>query len=144
MQYASKVYLGFDFGLRRLGVAVGQSITKKAMPLNTLLVNQGVPQWNHIQKLILEWHPQALIVGIPTKIDGSSQKITQSANLFIEELSSRFKLPVWGVDERFTTKAARSELFDAGGYRILAKAQIDSVAAAIILEQWLCTDGVNT
>ncbi len=133
----SCVYLGFDFGMRRLGVAVGQSITQRAKPLNTLLVTDGSPDWLQVQKLIKEWHPKALIVGIPTKIDGSEQPITKASQEFIKNLQARFALPVYGVDERLTTKAARSELFEQGGYKQLSKTQIDGVAAAIILEQWM-------
>jgi len=133
----SYVYLGFDFGMRRLGVAVGQSITMRAKPLHTLLVNEGSPDWLQVQKLIKEWHPKALIVGIPTKIDGSEQPITKAAQAFKQELAARFALPVYGVDERLTTKAARTELFDQGGYKQLSKTEIDGVAAALILEQWM-------
>lgn len=133
----NEVYLGFDFGYKRIGVAVGQVITQSARPLTTLDAKQGVPDWQMIGKLIKEWFPLALIVGLPTCLDDSEQYTTPAARNFAKQLRTRFALPVHLVDERLTTVEARAQLFAAGGYRKLKNTQIDSIAASLILEQWL-------
>ncbi len=131
------VYLGFDFGYRRIGVAVGQQITASAQPLPRLLAKKGIPEWELVDKLIQQWNPQALIVGLPTCIDDREQYTTQAARNFAQQLIQRFSLPVHLVDERLTTVEARSRLFASGGYRKIKQSAIDSYAACVILEQWL-------
>lgn len=131
------VYLGFDFGYKRIGVAVGQEITSSARPLTTLDAKQGVPDWILVQKLINEWRPLALIVGLPTCIDDSEQYTTAAAKGFARQLRKRFSLLVHLVDERLSTVEARAQLFAEGGYRKLKNSEVDSVAASVILEQWL-------
>jgi putative holliday junction resolvase len=131
------VYLGFDFGYKRIGVAVGQQVTCCARPLSTLAAKLGVPDWDKVQKIISEWRPQALIVGLPTSLDDSEQYTTAAARDFAAELQKRFSLAVHLVDERLSTVEARTRLFAAGGYRKIKQSQVDSYAACIILEQWL-------
>ncbi|WP_367606382.1 Holliday junction resolvase RuvX [Legionella sp. W05-934-2] len=131
------IYLGFDFGYSRIGVAVGQSITASARPLTTLKANQGQPDWQEITKLIKQWRPAELVVGLPTTIAGKAQYTTDPAKQFAKHLREDYGLPVHLVDERLTTKEARANLFDVGGYKELKKAEIDAHAAALILEQWL-------
>lgn len=133
----SEVYLGFDFGYKRIGVAVGQKITLSARPLITLEARLGVPNWSVLAKLIAEWKPDALIVGLPTCIDDTEQYTTRAAKKFALELERLFAIPVHLVDERLTTVEARARLFEAGGYRKIKKTEVDSVAACLILEQWL-------
>lgn len=132
-----KVFLAFDFGTRNIGVAVGQKITKSATALAPLLAQKGVPRWEEIDNLIKNWQPFALIVGIPHKADGSDLKITKLVKKFIEQLEKRYHLPVYEVEERLTTKAARAEIFARGGYKALQKESVDSIAARIILEEWM-------
>lgn len=129
--------IAFDFGLRRIGVAVGQTISQTATALDTLLANNGEPDWQQVERVIKEWQPDLLLVGIPLLMSGQTQGITSQARQFAEQLTCRFVLPVYGVDERLTTKSAREELFAQGGSRALRKKAIDSVAACLILEQWL-------
>ena len=131
------LYLGFDFGYKRIGVAVGQTLTKSASPLETILAQQGIPDWNDIAALIKQWRPVGLIVGLPTCIDGKEQYTTKAAKRFAESLQERFKLSVHLVDERLTTVEARTQLYSQGGYRKIQQTQVDSIAACIILEQWL-------
>lgn len=131
------LYLGFDFGYKRIGVAIGQSLTKTARPLVTLVARSGEPTWAEITALIRQWRPLGLVVGLPTMIDGKEQYTTQAARNFAQHLFERYALPVHMVDERLTTVAAREELYTQGGYRKILQSQIDSVAACIILEQWL-------
>ena len=131
------ILLGFDFGMKRIGVAVGQTVTKTARPLETLKAKQGVPHWEKILKLIKTWQPDALIVGIPLNMDGTPQPLTEAAEQFANELKKRFELPVYGIDERLSTKDARERLFKEGGFKALQDGQVDSVAAQLILQNWL-------
>ena len=137
----NELYLAFDFGFRRIGIAVGQVLTKTATPIETVLANNGIPQWSEISALIKKWHPCGLIVGLPLALNGSELYVTKGAQEFAKSLGEHTKLPVYMVDERLSTKAARSELFEQGGSRKIKKSCVDSVAACIILEQWLQTGG---
>jgi putative Holliday junction resolvase len=132
-----QILLGFDFGMKRIGVAVGQMVTKTATPLETIKANKGIPDWNIIKKIIKKWQPDAIIVGIPLNMDGTEQPITQDAKHFAESLNVHFQIPVYGMDERLSTKAAREHLFDAGGFKAIQSGQVDSVAAQLILQNWL-------
>lgn len=131
------VFLGFDFGYKRIGVAVGQSITAQAQPLKPLQAQQGIPNWMQVKQLIQQWGPQALIVGIPCCIDDKPLYTTDAAHRFADRLADKFSLPIYRVDERLTTVEARSKLFAQGGYRKLKAVSVDSIAACLILEQWL-------
>lgn len=131
------VYLGFDFGFKRIGMAVGQTLTKSASPLPTLDAKLGVPNWSLIEVILKEWKPLALVVGLPTTIDDNILYTTSASRGFARQLRKRFALPVHLVDERLTTVEARSYLFAKGGYRKIKNSEIDSIAACIILEQWL-------
>lgn len=123
--------LGFDFGMKRIGVAVGQSVTQTANPLTILKALDGVPNWQHIQTLIDQWHPHALIVGIPFNMDGSEQDTTKAAKRFAHKLQGRFNLPVHEVDERLTSIEAK---------RITKPGvPLDAIAAKLIVETWLKT-----
>lgn len=129
--------LGFDFGMKHIGVAVGQTITRTATPLTSLKAVDGIPQWDEIGKLIKTWGAKALIIGLPLNMDGTEQPITAAAKKFGNRLGAHFKLPVHPVDERLTTAEAKQQLFDTAGYRALDKTSIDSFAAKLILESWL-------
>jgi len=133
--------IAFDFGLARIGVAVGQSITSTASPLETIKAKNGVPDWNIIEKLLKEWQPQLLLVGEPFNMDESDQAITKRARKFANQLHGRFGLKTEMMDERLSSAAAREEIFEYGGYKKLKKTQIDSIAAALILESWFMTNG---
>lgn len=136
------VLLGFDFGMKRIGVAVGQTVTQSARPLATLQAKQGVPNLNELDKLVKTWQPDAFVVGIPLNMDGTEQSITQAAKQFADFLQTRFNKPVYPMDERLTTKAAREIIFNEGGYKALQRGQIDSIAAQLVLQNWL-TDYLN-
>jgi putative Holliday junction resolvase len=122
--------LGFDFGTRKIGVAVGQTLTRCASPVETLRQVRQQPDWQGISRLIREWQPQALIVGLPLNMDDTETEVAGMARRFSRQLHGRYGLPVFLVDERLTSKAA-AEL--AGGER----AKIDALAAKLILETWL-------
>lgn len=129
--------LGFDFGTKRIGLAVGQVLTGTATPIAPLKVNNQQINWNELDQTVKKWHIKAMVVGIPLKSDGSQQKITILTQQFAQELRNRYNCPLFGMDERLTSVTARQELFDQGGYRLLKKHSIDSIAAQIILEAWL-------
>ncbi|KTC66553.1 Holliday junction resolvase-like protein [Legionella adelaidensis] len=131
------IFFGFDFGFKRIGVAVGQKLTGSASPLTCIGAKNGMPNWEHIQKYITQWQPEALVVGLPTAINDSELYTTSAARGFARQLRKKFDLPVFLVDERLSTVEARSYLFEKGGYRKIKKTEVDSIAACIILEQWL-------
>ena len=119
-------FLAFDFGTARVGVASGNSLTRSATPLCTVAA-QGEARFEAIGRLIAEWQPAALVVGVPFHPDGAAHVNTERARRFGRRLQARFGLPVHEVDERYTTTEAR-----AAGAR-----DLDAAAAALILEQFL-------
>ncbi|MES2218938.1 MAG: Holliday junction resolvase RuvX [Pseudomonadota bacterium] len=131
------ILLGFDFGMKRIGVAVGQTVTQSATPLGVVQAKQGMPDWAALSKFVKTWHPQALVVGIPLNMDGTEQPLTAAAKLFAERLQERYQLPVYGMDERLTSVEAKARLFSEGGYKALQKTSVDSIAAQLILQNWL-------
>lgn len=125
--------IGFDFGMRKIGVAVGQTVSYTAQPLPLLKAQDGIPDWNHIQGLINEWAPNGLLVGIPYNMDKTEQEISLAARKFARRLETKYHLPIHLVDERLTTKEARAILRAQGSRETL----VDSCAAALIVESWL-------
>ncbi|MFD1711613.1 Holliday junction resolvase RuvX [Ottowia sp. GY511] len=119
-------FLAFDFGLKRTGVASGNRITRTATPQATIRA-EGDARWPQVQARIAEWQPDALVIGVPFHPDGAAHDNTRRAQKFGRQLRARFGLPVYEVDERYSTTEARSQgALDA-----------DAAAAAIILEQFL-------
>lgn len=123
---APRSYLAFDFGLKRVGVASGNTLLGSARPLKTLR-EQGDARFAAIAALIQEWRPDALVVGVPFHPDGAPHDNTERARRFARQLQGRFRLPVHEVDERWTTTAAA----EAGA------SDLDAAAAALILDQFL-------
>ena len=117
-------------------MAVGSELTGSATLLTALKAKDGIPDWQHIERLIQEWQPQLLLVGLPLKIDGSEQEFTARTRKFANRLHGRFGLPIAYHDERLSTADARSRLFAEGGYRNLSKDKVDSLSAQIIFEDW--------
>lgn len=138
MQEKPLTLLGFDFGMKSIGVAIGQTLTKSARSLTTLKAKNGIPDWKLVAILINEWQPDALIVGIPLNMDGTEQPITKNAKNFAKLLGEKFGLPIHLADERLTTVAARAKLFEERGSRAIKKPKVDAVAAQLILESWIC------
>lgn len=133
----SDIVLGFDFGLKWIGVAVGNRVVNQATPLTQLKATQGEPNWQAVNQLITEWQPGVLIVGVPSKIDGGLLPVTENAKQFADSLHQKTQLTVVTVDERLTTMEARQQLFESHGARGLSKEAVDSYAAKLITEQWL-------
>lgn len=132
----SRTVLGFDYGTRSIGVAIGQEITGSATPLKALRAVDGIPDWNEIQKLLDEWKPDLVVVGLPLNMDGTEQEINVRARKFARRIEGRFAAKVVMQDERLTTTSAREHLFANGGYRALKKGSIDSFSAVLILENF--------
>ena len=128
--------MAFDYGTKSIGVAIGQQLTATASPLDALKANDGVPNWDILQKLIEEWQPDFLVVGLPLNMDGTEQEVTQRAKKFANRLHGRFGKQVELCDERLSTTDARARLFEEGGYRNLQKGKIDSMSACVILESY--------
>ncbi len=127
--------IGFDLGTVYTGVAVGQTITGQANPLRALKSKKSRPDWNSIESLIKTWHPQKLIVGLPTHLDGSDDEMTEAAKKFSRQLEGRFHIDTVLVDERLTTREAYDISTQSGEFR--DKQQIDSISAALLTESWL-------
>ncbi|HEX2010941.1 MAG TPA: Holliday junction resolvase RuvX [Roseateles sp.] len=117
--------LAFDFGSKRVGVATGSRFTGNAEALRSIAL-EGEARFQAIAKLIQEWQPEALVIGVPFHPDGAEHEITQRARRFGRQLKSRFRLAVYEVDERYTSVEAESQ-----GAR-----DVDSASAALILEQF--------
>jgi putative Holliday junction resolvase len=125
-----RTLLGFDFGQKRIGIAVGQLLTRSATPVATLTSRGGKPDWNAVGRLIAEWKPDALVVGIPVHMDGSIQPTTKAAQRFCRQLQGRYGLPVYPAEERLS-----SYLVESGGAD--TRTNIDALAAQVILQDWL-------
>jgi len=124
----SDTLLAFDFGFARIGVAVGQTVTRTASPLTILKARDGIPDWDQVAALVATWQPAALVVGLPINMDGTDNHVTPRARKFANRLSGRYRIPVHLVDERLTTREARNA---APG-----RERIDDIAATLILETW--------
>ncbi len=128
--------LAFDFGTRRIGVAVGNTLTRVAQPLATVADRTDEARLAAIATLVAQWEPQRLVVGVPVHADGAAHATTALAQRFAGELGRRFGLPVECADERFTTQAARSAIGEAGVRGAAARAARDQVSAQLILQGW--------
>ena len=131
--------LAFDFGHRRIGVAVGQTLTGSANALAVVAV-ANKPDWHTISEIISEWKPAALVVGLPLAADGGETDMSEDARRFGRQLEGRFGVSVWFEDERLTSFSAEQRFVEArarGGMRRKDATQKDALAAQIILENWL-------
>lgn len=135
----TRTVIAFDFGLRRIGVAVGQDITGSASPLGVIVNREDGVDHVAIAALLREWRPSELVVGMPSHIDGSTSKMQAPVEAFISELQ-RYDLPIHTVDERYTSTEAESVLKQArarGSRGRVSKEMIDSAAAVFIAERYL-------
>lgn len=127
--------LGFDFGMRHIGVAIGQTTTHTARALTTLRARDGIPDWQVIHQLIAEWQAQALVVGLPIDMKETLTESSKAAQRFANRLKEQTKLPVYMVDEKLSSREARQQLAEQG--EKLDKSAVDAKAAEIILQTWL-------
>ena len=133
-----RLLLGFDYGSKQIGVAVGQVVTGQARELCVLKAQNGVPDWQKVEALMREWQPDALIVGLPLNMDGTPSDMSARAEKFSRQLNGRFNLPVHTHDERLTTYAAKGERMAQGHHSNNYRDNpVDALAAALLLEGWL-------
>ena len=119
-----QVVIGFDFGARRIGVAIGNSVTREARPLTTVNAATVAARWDALAALVVEWEPARLVVGIPRHPDGAPHEMTARCERYARQLEGRFRRPVARIDERYTSAvSARAD-------------DVDAAAAAVILQQW--------
>jgi putative Holliday junction resolvase len=137
---AARVVLAFDYGLRRIGVASGDTVSRTAAPQAALPVKSGSPPWPLIDACLRDWQPALVVVGLPYNVDGSDSTMTGAARGFAAELARRYQLPVALVDERYSSREAEARLKTAreSGLRRrrIVKADVDAAAACVILERW--------
>ena len=131
-----RTILGFDFGKKYIGVAVGQEMTGLASALGSVKARDGIPDWDKMTKFMHEWQPDFIVVGLPLNMDGSEQPLTHDAKKFGNRVSGRFGVKVVFQDERLTTATAKEALFAEGGYRNLKKDNIDAASAKLIIESY--------
>lgn len=127
--------LAFDFGTQRIGVAFGQSVSGTAAGVTVVKAKDGIPDWDELSRLIEQWQPDVLVIGLPFNMDGSESELLARAVKFANRLHGRFHRPVYGMDERLSSQEAIEQVIDSRGGNKKDKA-IDDIAARIILENW--------
>jgi len=132
-----KTLLAFDYGTKNIGVAVAQTITHTANSLQGLKAKDGIPDWSQIEKLLTEFQPNMVLVGLPLNMDGSESELSTRARKFANRIHGRFGVAIEMVDERLSSFAAKGEVMEQGGSRDYKNNLVDSIAARILLEDWL-------
>ena len=131
----SEVVMAFDYGLRNIGIAIGQNITKSASTFYSLKAKEGRPDWIKLDSIVEEWQPYLFVVGDPFNMDGTKSNFQKRISKFSSELKKRYKISVQMMDERLTTKEAKERINnDFDGLNGLVNKH--SISAQIILEDW--------
>ncbi len=133
--------LAFDYGTQNIGAAIGQSVTQTARELMPLKARDGIPRWEEVEKLIKEWQPDVVVVGLPLNMDDSESELCVRARKFARRLAGRFNANVVLQDERLSTREAKTEARDRGYSTRYAENPVDSIAARLILESWFRDPG---
>ena len=128
--------LALDYGVKKMGMALGNNITQTARAFDILAMNNGQPDWDNLIGIIKVWGVAQVVVGLPLNMDGTNQEVTFKAKKFANRLHNHYGLPVETQDERLTTADAKARLFEQGGYRSLGKGNVDNMSAVIILESF--------
>jgi len=128
--------MGFDFGSKRIGVAMGQRITQTANGIGCIKADNGIPNWEQLDQLVEEWQPHAMVVGLPINMDGSPSEMSRRANKFSNRLNARYRIPSFTIDERLSTFAAKEEAKAQGHKGHYKSDPVDALAAQFILESW--------
>lgn len=136
MEKQNQTIMAFDYGLRQIGVAIGNNLLRTSQPLNTLTANDGVPNWAQVDALVKEWQPHLLVVGDPINMDGSDSELSGRARKFSRRLHGRLGLPVEMMDERLSSFEAKQAAREAGHDGDYKAHPIDSLAAELILQTW--------
>jgi putative Holliday junction resolvase len=129
--------LALDFGLRHIGVAVGNTFSRTAQPLTIIKAKDGVPDWTALSSLAREWRPDRIVVGLPINMDGSPSELSERASKFARQVEGRIGVVVSLVDERLSSREAKRSALAEGHRGDFAAEPIDDQAAAIILSTWL-------
>lgn len=132
----SRRILAFDFGTRRIGVASGQEMLGTGQPAAMIPARDGIPDWSLIEKLLSEWRPDIVLVGLPLNMDDTENDMCARARKFGKRLHGRYHVPVEMVDERLTSFEAKGDVMAAGGSRDFGRHGVDDRAAVLILETW--------
>ena len=133
---SNRTIIAFDFCTKSIGAAVGQELTGSARALPAFKAQDGSPDWLKIEKLLKEWQPDLVVVGLPLNMDGTEQPLTARARNFANKIHGRFGVKITLHDERLSTVEARAGLFEHGGFRALNKGSVDSASAVVILESY--------
>lgn len=144
MPAAHQTLLAFDYGLRHIGVAVGQTLISSSNPAGIVRARDGVPDWNAIAKLIKEWQPQLLLVGLPLNMDGTDSPMSLRARKFSRQLQEKYKVEVELVDERLSSFAAKQVRKETHGSTNFGRDTVDAEAACIILQDYYQRAAVNS
>ena len=132
----SRRVMAFDFGTRRIGVAVGQELLATGQPVALIPARDGIPDWHQIEALLTEWQPDLVVVGLPLNMDDSENDMCARARKFGKRLHGRYHVPVEMVDARLTSFEAKGDVMAAGGSRDFGRHGVDDRAAVLILETW--------
>ena len=134
------VVIAFDFGLKRTGVAVGNTVIGSATPECTLTSKDESPDWDGISKLIEDWQPSQIVVGMPMELDGSENPLKKRIERFCNQIQGRYNITVDQENEQFTSLEAAQrlkQLRQSGRKQKVSKDEVDKIAASIILENWM-------
>lgn len=140
MTTTSQQVLAFDFGTRRIGIAKGQTLTETSTSLPPIFAKDGKPDWSQLDKVISDWSPDILVVGIPLNMDGTISDMSRRARKFANRIQDRYQLPCFLIDERLSTSEAKQIHFSRGGSNDFRKESVDGLAAQIILDRWFTTE----
>jgi putative Holliday junction resolvase len=133
----TQTLLAFDYGVKNIGVAYGQTLSGPATEIPPIKARDGVPNWDDVAALLKEWQPDVLLVGLPLNMDGTESELCPRARKFGNRLHGRFGINVEMVDERLSTFAAKEEAAERGHRGNYGQAPVDSIAARLILESWM-------
>lgn len=133
----ARTIIGFDFGMKNIGIAIGQELTHTANPLTVIKAKDGIPDWQQVAAIIDQWKPQLLVVGLPLNMDGTEQEMTAAARRFGNRLNGRFNIPVDWQDERLTTFEALEQLGIQSKMQSNKRGDVDRISAQLILQSWL-------
>jgi putative Holliday junction resolvase len=131
------VVIGVDFGMRHIGVSVGDTISKQARPLTSFSWSGVSGYLDHLAPIVERWCPEQLVVGMPLNVDGTMQAMSSHVQAFIKACEAKFAIPVSTADERWSTVSAKAHLFEVNKHQSVKKHHIDAESACVILSQWL-------
>ena len=130
------VIVAFDFGLKHIGMAVGQEITNTAQTFYSLKAESGEPNWDELDIIVRDWQPKLFVVGNPINMDGSDSDIKEKSDKFSNLIRQRYNIPVELMDERLSTREARERMKSDSGHFVDTSADTHQISAQIILESW--------